>query len=663
METRPVPSQELLQQHTEMLPLFDELLNTVIETCLTDRGAFERYYQQRLEELGQEAQGPIWRDRAVMELPRNGHEYPRAADGWQTYADMAKSQDSFLPTAIPEVQAKIEAFGTALLDEAFVSLGTDAPGWVERYRHGGEDDRVAAMAWLEGRVKAIHTPPAEDTADEINIDLSDETDEWQQHETKEIVDGQEVTTIYVSDLPAFRLVPIEHEEAQRLLASRVSEPVTIELDDLTSELSEARKHHYHPARLSPKLLGVYPETKFDPTCLGKSLLMASFLHKTGEPYLHAGVVRTAGEMARLTQALAAEEILYENLRGSVSVPDHVAGKLKSMIEANQQIIDDNNGFHAIVLARVADGFWAQYDPNYSMSTSIVSGAAKELDRIYAELSEKSATNPGVEVIFRENESYGQRIIADEIWDLLESLPSLEETERILDEIAAGDQPIENFKRYITETMLNGITRAYMSMAGIDESLLETYVDYQISGLGPKSIRLKIDFLEAELDEVIRKYLFSDLETDGEARCMGRVQQDAAYRQRRVEEDRKSVDDLRMAPVYLAVMIQSDVANQIIERKGHAKNMPHAVMEMGLPAYRIGACVLSDFGLYTGAELPFSFWASNWASYVTYGNHAPEMTDEIQTNAYRKMILATDTDSLAYVTSRGIIGKFLEQGVE
>src|SRR5258708_6100145 len=50
---------------------------------------------------------------------------------------------------------------------------------------------------------------------------------------------------------------------------------------------------YHPMRLSPKMLGKYPDMPMQPTCLSASILAASFFEKASTPYMHAGVQMSA----------------------------------------------------------------------------------------------------------------------------------------------------------------------------------------------------------------------------------------------------------------------------------------------------------------------------------------------------------------------------------
>jgi hypothetical protein len=87
----------------------------------------------------------------------------------------------------------------------------------------------------------------------------------------------------------------------------------------------------------------------------------------------------------------------------------------------------------------------------------------------------------------------------------------------------------------------------------------------------------------------------------------------------------------------------------------------AAFELGLPAYRIGVSVLSDFSLHCGDELPVGFWNTYWASYIGLGAHPPTdestKTQQMAAQNVAKLIYA---HRLQYLTDSGIVLGFLEQ---
>jgi hypothetical protein len=73
--------------------------------------------------------------------------------------------DAWLPLRAPDIingrtdlstQRKIERFGTALLDEAYVSLGTDVGMHIARFKDAKTaDEQIAELEWLDERIKAL----------------------------------------------------------------------------------------------------------------------------------------------------------------------------------------------------------------------------------------------------------------------------------------------------------------------------------------------------------------------------------------------------------------------------------------------------------------------------------------------------------------------------
>lgn len=149
--------------------------------------------------------------------------------------------DSLLrdPTAFcdcydPDVTQKIEAFGAKVINEAYYCLGFDVDAEIERFKTAETvDEQFEVLDWLLERVTNI---------------------------------GRGKT-----DLD-------EHEE---------------EVDTDT----QSSLYFYHPIRLSPKALGTYPNEHLSPTCLMKSILIASFLERTGANYMNAGVMMTRPEQS------------------------------------------------------------------------------------------------------------------------------------------------------------------------------------------------------------------------------------------------------------------------------------------------------------------------------------------------------------------------------
>lgn len=219
-------------------PEFDDVLDTAIETCLTDAAIFEtalkevREKRRETTEYNLVATLGLWGVRGAVEQASVGLEL----DGYERdFRDTHSGKSILYPEQLGEgpnreVQEKIEAFGKALLEESFNVLGEDAAEKAESFQAMDQSDRIATLEWLLNRIAQIR-----DAA----------------------------------------LKPIGQEGA-----------------GVDKEVGNAYNRIFHPARLSPKLIGKYPNVELSPTCLGLSILCASFLEKAGVPYMHAGLVRS-----------------------------------------------------------------------------------------------------------------------------------------------------------------------------------------------------------------------------------------------------------------------------------------------------------------------------------------------------------------------------------
>ena len=121
---------------------------------------------------------------------------------------------------------------------------------------------------------------------------------------------------------------------------------------------------YHPARLSPKFIGVYPDIKLPPTCLGVSIIAASFFRAAGAPIMHAGVMRRAydDDMSSISSMAwyAAEET--KRIAGDTALGRSL---LQRAEQINEGLKQNDIGYHASTLVRIDEEEWCQFDPNYN----------------------------------------------------------------------------------------------------------------------------------------------------------------------------------------------------------------------------------------------------------------------------------------------------------
>lgn len=626
---------EAATQNEAALPQFEEILDMAIAVCLRGRSSYEEHLQAVRTEKLQSTKEPYspWASRATMEMQYNEYEYVHLLEDYGvTYSAIRNDVFSFIPAADPEVQSKIEAFGRALLDDAFISLGPEAPMMVESYKNGSYEDQRKIIIWLEGVISSSNVELQEESAEneEFISELRAAVEEGCQRYDALFVEEETGTdtTIRISDLPRIITREIPPEEAARMRASlENSQPLVVSLD-VVADVSQTP---FNPIRLSPKILGVYPNFEIEPTCLARSILVASFFEKTGQPYVHAGVVRTATEISRLWQYATMKSIKdFVESRGDIMPPllDEVFKEVK---DSYKEIGASNNGFHAVVLARLSNGSWVLSDYNYQKLIEHNPESSLELDEKYLHLFEAATNSPGVEVTSVESDIFD---IEDVVYYSVLGLKNAPSDQQLIELLNSTpeDELVEALKIYI----LTELCQYYEEIESTISEQYDFYLDDMFRGKRPEA---KIDYIDKVLEYILNKYVLGSPKAKEDYVEMAKM--------------------LRLAPALVELCMLADITISFVD---YPRKTPysHAVMELGMPGYRIGACVLSDFDLFTGNRLPFSFWASNWTSYVTYGNHTPDFDDEIQSKIAERLINSTDVETLSYMTTRGIIHGFLEQ---
>ncbi len=619
-------------QNEAAISEFDGLVEYAVEVCLTNPDEYFRRFNERAKELeaSKDQRPDLWKSRAELELQFNGAVHGFKVEGWPSCHDIVSDPEPYLPPSDHIVQAKIEAFGSAILDEAFLCLGEDAPEQAAKYASATtEKERNKVQIWLYNRIM------------EITI-LHEEREEERLKERIKVL-----AEVFGKEAEAFAAYFKTVDNEDITVEEVVEEVKNPELNEWIRAETNVPEI-FHPARLSPKLIGVYPDSKLDPTCLSKSILVSSFFEKAGVPYLHAGVMQTAPEIGRLVQQLSVENILLYAYRNGIKLPDDVLMLIDGVASAYNQVVESQNSFHAAVVAKVAEKYWSLIDPNYDVLVGIEEEESEHLEDIHQKLGNIAVTQPGVEVALLQGSAYNLSVFSSGVSGVLRESQKPEELKPVLLDIAESDQPMQELKDYL----LSRITGTHIGFDRMTHAeVYDFFVDALLGDRTNKS-QAKIDYIDKILNDAITTYVFTDLETEGIEKCMNRLKSDNAYLVRRTE-------DIRMAPAYVTMRILSNVVNMLI-RQPEVLKLPHLSMELGLPAYRIGACVLSDFDLYSGGNLPFSFWASNWASYVNFGNHTPAIEDVVQHEMASKLFQATDTDLLSYLSCGGIIRKSLEQ---
>ncbi|MDB5160982.1 MAG: hypothetical protein JWO96_362 [Candidatus Saccharibacteria bacterium] len=572
---------------------FAELMKFAVNTCLRDPDGYYRKLENLREEAAQSEQAKIasriglWPLREAVEISLN-----TAFRDESKLADISAPETLFMKVD-PEIQLKIEAFGQAILDEAFLCLGQEAPNKVAEWLAAETtDEKKEILNWMLGVVYEIINIPMDENGHEIRDDSDDEDEEITE-------DGQEP-----------------------------DDPIL----------------YYHPVRLSPKFIGEYPQTDVEPACLGVSILAASFYQKLGVPYLHAGVVRTAPDEARtcsyLISEITKEYIADHGIELHARLEDLLAGLAKD----TQEVLRSERGFHAAVLGQLDDEQWVQIDPHYKRNARLYEETSAELTTIHDTLSDLGNVIRGTEILWQNRNT----LALNYFWNFAEELaakPPRDDAEiesYLLN--ASPDTKVEDFVKEFLGDFLEG-------------SEIESYTELRqvLTNLCDQTYETDYKFWVEEyiLGQTVRSRVFPDAKYSDLSHSLARCKTDERYLKNRVE-------DLKLIPFYALLSLQLDTGNQVIRK---AFNKAHSTFELGMPAYKIGASVLSHLAVWCGDELPPSFWLTYWPSQVSFADHAN--SGEAKSDAQRQLAYQTaqniDRGLWTYLNISGIVDFVLDQG--
>lgn len=616
---------------------FDEVLEVAIETCLHDRSIYEASLKaveaanseilsnerQLVEKLG------LWGLKAHIDYSEHASTFCYVVDDDLPHPLMS---DMLLePGIVPlrpdkNVQNKIEAFGTALIQEAFMCLGEDASEKAQRFGSSCDaNEQYEILEWLYERIARIRDQLPEGAEQPVEVQEPTLTDS-----IITIIDTDYSSDVEVNSEPIvidFRESTLSevHEVVDSMIEVELGEEENIDLDDNGG-------YFYHPTRLSPKLIGVYPEVHTRTTCLGVSLLAASFFNAAGADYVHAGVMHTALDSTRMVQLMSTNT--------TIVTADELGFRLNNAAEKALLDIEDSlyklrrsdSGHHAVSIVKLTDGSWVYFDPNYIALDRFHEVDNADTNKMFEALQSIERVDRSVSLIHRNSEGRYSDFFIWAIDDLYQL--QRDHTAEQLDAIMASENVIDGLKDYL------------LGVAA-ELSTYETIFNFMVACTKEGD---KESYADKVFSHVIDKYFLAGMEPDAIAE---RCKTDPAFRARRIE-------DLHMLP-YMMILRSISEFSSYLTRGVHA---PAALLEVGMPAFRLGACVLSDFSVYVGNEVPLSFWVANWPSHVAVEGHLPDQNDDrAQAELGRRMSSIIRCGLLRHFTSYGIIHKFLEQGVE
>lgn len=463
----------------------------------------------------------------------------------------------------------------------------------------------------------------EDFSDQPKIDLIHQAEQFGQKllETSYLSLGQDV--FEKIDQIKHASTDVDMFDVITWMASRLRE-----LSDSNRGLDDGPLNsHYHPVRLSPLAVGVYPRHDLSPTCLGVSVIAASFFHKAGLTQLHAGVMETQSQshLGDLVSSLNyLKELSSEKVIDNPTMTEAIAERIDEIGAELLRRRNEDFGFHSANLVRMQSK-WLLLDSNFDVISLMPD---EECDRNYALLKEFKTDAPGLELSLR-SESSSDTFLLAMIFASLEP-PAL-------DELTLRKVILEEDES--TSEKLFGI---------IEESIKLTFERDGRLNINPQESQVGSDIFH----KVFERYV---LWGDDLIKVLDCCKKDQAYLERRIAD----LKNLWVA-ILLAVLVDhGSVSIENIKNYDEGFSQPHTLLEVGLPAQRIGMAVLKDFDDYCGGNLSPSFWTNNWASQIPiadlmrYHNKRPGQSELAFNHANH--IKLTD---LRYAKINGNLKKFI-----
>jgi len=352
---------------------------------------------------------------------------------------------------------------------------------------------------------------------------------------------------------------------------------------------------YHPTRLSPKLIGVYPNQNLEPTCLSVSVIAAEFFRRAGADVMHADVARRGIEHTQASTALYISSLEAGlKKRFGMTLPHALSDSLRHVLNQTVASISRNESHHAAVYVGLLDGTWAQFDSNFASTVPIRhKDSNEELTKCYKTITEMKAYAPGTEIT---HQIMGNMALSDMALEILgseEPLTIFSIVEPAITELLNEDT------ESIGQRIYDNCIVPFFASTSENERLnkLKRVIRSSVVESPPDVVE---DGLQAEFYKLFEKYV---LWGDSAESVVMLAQKDHNYLINRVV-------DIATLPFTLMATLSSR------ESKESGYFQAHSIVELGLPEQRIGLAVLSDFAAYTDPPLTPSFWMSNWPGHVS-----------------------------------------------
>lgn len=424
------------------------------------------------------------------------------------------------------------------------------------------------------------------------------------------------------------------------LDARLRTMASAPLRETTSAVKE-----YHPARLSPKLIGTYPDITLPPTCLSVSVIATGFFKRAGvEEILHADVVRTTTEdLAMYTRALIQNiPRLVEPLGISLSNP-----LLESMENIRTQVSNYEQrleAHHSAVYIKLVDGTWAQFDSNYHSTIQIepVDDDTLDLEHSWDLLSSMSAIAPNLEMLTPLDKSshfdipgMSYLILKEQSPETIERLSLAVQNELDVDsDESLGERIYQHIEAIFFDDTDENPNALLASLNGVIKSY--DVVDFNSNGE---------QHLRNVFHHLFTKYV---LWNEDPREVLKKIRTNEQYRANRIE-------DIKALPVLMLLLMSLDSFKE-------APYTPsvHRTVEVGLPEQRIGMSVLSDLATYSDSPLPAAFWLNHWPGGVPVIEQLDRASDSSSDDSYlTNNLIHYEQHPLTSHRNYSIIKRFIE----
>lgn len=431
---------------------------------------------------------------------------------------------------------RTEQLGETLMDDMFKTLGQDAYVMAERMKNAEtNEEQIAIMEWLDGRLNTM-AATYEDQANEGLMDT------------------------YSSD-----------------------------------PKNMPKSFTYHPVRISGKVIGTYPEHQLSPTCFGISIAAAGFLKRAGIDFLHAGVMssRTDQRVGQTLNLIATLPLAVTEQTG-IEFPDKFMHRNEQGVSHLLDGLNVDIGYHHAVYARLKNGAWMQFDPNYRRTIEInFEDTSEKLTKAHELLEELHHVSPGLEItqgleFFKTIPGRFEDMLAD-----IDQSATPNQAEAV-NFLLGLDADSESLPTKLYEVFVEPV----FNPENITTEEGRDSLNYVLEFFEDRIIHEREPLLYEMFSNVLNAYVLDGMAID---QYIQRCKTDPSFLA-------NAASDMRAVPYMMMPALSMDLLHADPINFG-----VHAHVELGLPAARIGFAALNDVAQFYDTSPSPTFWLSNWPS--------------------------------------------------